>query len=83
MLRDLRLSKAMSQASLAREAGICASHLCQIEGGSRRPSISVLARLCDALDATPAERSALLASLMAAPSAGQAVPASHDAASAA
>jgi transcriptional regulator with XRE-family HTH domain len=83
MLRDLRLSKAMSQASLAREAGICASHLCQIEGGSRRPSIPVLARLCDALRATPAERAAVLGSLMAAPEPCQAVPSGDDAATAA
>ncbi len=63
MLRELRHSRTMSQTSLARSAGICASHVSQIEGGSRRPSLAVLARICDALQATPAERAAIMAAL--------------------
>ncbi len=63
MLRELRHSRTMSQTLLARRAGICASHVSQIEGGSRRPSLAVLARICDALGATAAERAAIVADL--------------------
>jgi transcriptional regulator with XRE-family HTH domain len=63
MFRALRQSRVMSQAALARSAGICASHLCQIERGSRRPSLTVLARLCEALQATSAERAEVMAHL--------------------
>lgn len=83
MLRELRVAKAMSQTSLAQKAGICSSHLCQIEGGSRRPSLPVFARLCDALGITGADRAALLASLSTAPEPCQAVPSGDDAATAA
>lgn len=55
-LRDLRHRAGLSQAALARAAGISKAYLSELEGDAgRRPSADVLLRLADALGVTIGE----------------------------
>lgn len=47
-LRHIRISKAISQAALAKAAGLSAPSLCKIENG-RQPRLSTIRALADAL----------------------------------
>ena len=53
-LRALRIERRLTQHQLAAQVGICSSHLSQIEGGQRCPSIGCVVRLLVALQAPPA-----------------------------
>lgn len=48
-IRRLRESRKMSQAFLAREAGITQSMLCQIERGTKNPSLQIGKEISDVL----------------------------------
>lgn len=48
-IRDLRTAAGMSQETLCGECGVDRAYLSQIEGGTRNPSVSVVARIADAL----------------------------------
>ena len=59
-LRELRQRASLTQADVAEKAGICASHVSQIESGHRNPGLGVLLRLLDVLAATPVDQAAIL-----------------------
>jgi non-specific serine/threonine protein kinase len=62
LLRRLRVSAGLSQEALAERAGLSARGVSDLERGLRRvPHPTTLARLADALEVSPAERSVLLA----------------------
>ncbi len=48
-IRRLRLAKGMTQAQLARAAGIVRPNLCRVEGGKHRPTLQTLERIAAAL----------------------------------
>jgi transcriptional regulator with XRE-family HTH domain len=54
-VRDLRLSRGMTQEQLAFEARIDLTYAGGIERGRRNPSLLVLARIAEALGVTPAD----------------------------
>lgn len=49
-LREVRRDRGLSQADLARAAGVSTATVSRIEGGSRSPSLNTLTRLCRVLD---------------------------------
>lgn len=49
-LKKLREEKKISQASLAKAAGIAQSTVCYIETGKKNPSIKTVIKLANALD---------------------------------
>jgi len=53
-VRRLRVERKLTQEQLAHDAGIDLTYLGGIERGRRNPSVSVLARLADALSVHPA-----------------------------
>lgn len=57
-LRDARLTLGLSFRAAARRAGVSAGYLCQLEHGSRCPSVAVADALVDALrlDGATADR---------------------------
>lgn len=52
-LRVVRSSRGMTQAELARQAGVAPSYLWKLESAAAAPGIDVLARLASALGTTP------------------------------
>jgi len=50
-----REKRGMTQEGLAHEAGITASYAGQVERGQRVPSLTVILKLCRALDCSPGE----------------------------
>ncbi len=60
LLRDYRKRMNLTKAQLAQRAGVSASFVTYIEKGQRRPSLTMLTRLMQALDLTASERRALL-----------------------
>jgi transcriptional regulator with XRE-family HTH domain len=48
-LKDVRISKGLSQAQIASRAGLSRSHYTNIETGARKPSLSVMQAICKAL----------------------------------
>lgn len=48
-IRRIREEKGITQASLAEQAGITQSMLCQIERGTKNPSLQVSKEIADAL----------------------------------
>lgn len=54
-LRELRLACGLSQEQLALEANITPAYLCQVERGSRNPTVALMERLCAVLGVTLAE----------------------------
>jgi transcriptional regulator with XRE-family HTH domain len=55
IIRDAREAQRLTQRGLAELAGVKASHIAYIENGFRRPSLSLLRRLADALGLNPRE----------------------------
>lgn len=54
-LREVRSSRGMTQAELARQAKIAISYIWKLESGAAAPGIDLLARLASALGTTPQE----------------------------
>jgi len=54
-LKRWREKRGLTQEALAHEAGITASYAGQVERGAKAPGLSVVLRLCRALDCTPGE----------------------------
>src|SRR4051794_2809464 len=54
-LRELRLSRGMSQAELARQAEVTTNYISRLEGGGAAPGIDLAARLALALGVPVAE----------------------------
>jgi len=52
-LKELRVSRGISQEKLALEADVDRSFLSKMERGIRQPSITVLFKLCAALNSSP------------------------------
>lgn len=50
-IREIRLSRGLTQAQVASLAGISASHYAQIEEGRKRPSVHVAIRIAAVLGA--------------------------------
>ena len=50
-----REKRGLTQEALAHEAGITASYAGQVERGTKVPSLTVVLKLCRALDCTPGE----------------------------
>ncbi len=50
LIRNLRISKGMSQYDLARAIGVNNSYLSRIENGERRPSTKIMRKMSEALD---------------------------------
>lgn len=59
LLRGYRRRMNLTKAQLAQRAGVSASFVTYIEKGQRRPSLTMLTRLMQALDLTASERRAL------------------------
>lgn len=55
-VRNLRKTKGMSRAELARAAGISESYLKKIENGARNPGLEIFRRITEILDADIAIR---------------------------
>lgn len=51
-LRELRLTCGLSQEQLALEANITPAYLCQVERGTRNPTVALVERLCEVLGVT-------------------------------
>jgi transcriptional regulator with XRE-family HTH domain len=54
-LKRWRQKRGVTQEDLAHEAGITASYCGQVERGLRVPSLTIILKLCRALDCTPSE----------------------------
>ncbi len=54
-LRELRLSRGMSQAELARQAEVTTNYISRLEGGGAAPGIDLAARLAAALGVAVAD----------------------------
>ena len=54
-VREVREDLGMSQAELARRAGVARNHIVMIEAGSRTPSLALLERIAHELRTEPAE----------------------------
>ena len=54
-LKRRRLARGLTQEAFAHEAGITTSYASQIERGKKSPTLTVILRLCLALDCTPGE----------------------------
>jgi transcriptional regulator with XRE-family HTH domain len=54
-LRELRRSRGLSQAELARQATVTPSYVTRLENGSSAPNLDTLSRLATALNVTLAE----------------------------
>ena len=54
-LKRWRTKRQLSQEALAHEASITASYYGQLERGQKSPTLSVILKLCRALDCTPGE----------------------------
>jgi len=54
-LKRWREKRAVTQEALAHSAGITASYAGQVERGLRVPSLTVVLKLCRALECTPGE----------------------------
>lgn len=54
-IRDIRISKGMTQAALADAIHVSSSFLCRIENDSSIPSIDYVCVIAEALDVTPQE----------------------------
>ncbi|HEX5471095.1 MAG TPA: helix-turn-helix transcriptional regulator [Lacipirellulaceae bacterium] len=52
-LREVRSSRGMTQAELARQAKVAISYVWKLESGAAAPGIDLLARLASALGTTP------------------------------
>ena len=52
-VREFRVERGMSQAELARRAGVTPSHVSLVESGKRQPSLGTLTRLSEALRVEP------------------------------
>lgn len=66
MLRRLRTASGQTQERLAERSGISTNGIAALEAGRRKtPRLTTVALLCDALDASPEDRAALLAAAAA------------------
>jgi transcriptional regulator with XRE-family HTH domain len=54
-LKALRLERGMTQAELAKRAGISRKHVIRIEAAEQEPTLGVIERLAKALKVRPAE----------------------------
>jgi len=54
-LKRWREKRGLTQEALAHEAGITSSYAGQVERGMKVPSLTVVLKLCRALDCTPGE----------------------------
>ncbi len=54
-LKRWRLKRGLTQEGLAHEAGITTSYASQVENGKKVPSLTVVLKLCRALNLTPGE----------------------------
>jgi transcriptional regulator with XRE-family HTH domain len=54
-MKRWRLKRGLTQEGLAHEAGITTSYASQVENGKKVPSLTVVLKLCRALDLTPCE----------------------------
>src|SRR5579871_4415325 len=54
-LRELRLSRGMTQAELARRAGVSVTYVSQLESADTAPGIDLVARVAKALGITTTE----------------------------
>lgn len=54
-LRELRVSRGLTQAELAREARVTAAYIWRLESGGTAPGIDLVDRLAKALGTTPAD----------------------------
>jgi len=54
-LKRWREKRSLTQEALAHEAGITTSYASQVERGRKVPSLTVILKLCRALDCTPGE----------------------------
>jgi transcriptional regulator with XRE-family HTH domain len=54
-LKRWRDKRGMTQEALAHEAGITTSYASQVERGRKVPSLTVVLKLCRALECTPGE----------------------------
>ena len=54
-LKRWREKRSLTQEALAHEAGITTSYASQVERGKRVPSLTVVLKLCRALECTPGE----------------------------
>ncbi|MCS7256275.1 MAG: helix-turn-helix transcriptional regulator [Thermomicrobium sp.] len=59
VLAQLRTSRNLSQAKLARLCGVDHSYISRLEHGLRHPSVDFLCRLADVLELSETERTAL------------------------
>ena len=50
VIRLLRIARGMTPASLAEKTGVSYSHIIDIEGGKKQPSLIVLQKVSEALD---------------------------------
>ncbi len=64
LLRRYRIAAGLTQEQLAERAELSVRGLIYLERGARRPYLSTLRRLAEALDLAPAERAALMATAM-------------------
>lgn len=55
VLRELRLSRGMSQLRLSRMVGVDHTHISRLESGRNGPSPGLVQRIADALQLTPDE----------------------------
>lgn len=53
-LRELRNRRALSQETLAFEAGLARNYISQLELGSKSPSLRTIFKLCSVLGTSPA-----------------------------
>jgi transcriptional regulator with XRE-family HTH domain len=54
-LKRWRVKRGMTQEALAHEAGITTSYASQLERGRKAPSLTVILKLCRALDCLPGD----------------------------
>lgn len=54
-LKRWRTKRDLTQEALAHEAGITASYFGQLERGMKSPTLTVILKLCRALECTPAD----------------------------
>jgi XRE family transcriptional regulator, regulator of sulfur utilization len=54
-LKRWRVKRDLTQEALAHEAGITTSYASQVERGKKAPTLTVILKLCRALECTPSE----------------------------
>lgn len=55
MVTHYRMLRGMTKLELSKISGLSDSHICQIENGSRVPTIPTIIKLCEALDISPSD----------------------------